>query len=394
MNIKRLEIENFKRIGVVDITPDGKVIMITGKNANGKTSVLDAIWAALSNPRISEIPKPIKEGEEKAIITVDLERYVVRRVFTDAGTRLTVTGAEGAEFKSPQALLDKLIGGLTFDPLAFIRMKEKEQVEMLLKLAGSDVDLEGMDKARASIYEERTTANKMVKELSTLAGDEPEKVTKVDISKIQMEMETVAKFTRTLDSLEIRGKSVTIQISELLKEQDALIISQKETINSLSNYKSYIELKAELDKGIEHNQNVGAWDKWNEQHESLLVYSNKATELDNKIKEIDAKKKLAIANIKFPYEGLGFDDIGVTYNGIPLKQASKAEQTRISVALAMSMNPELRVLRIEDGSLLDEDNLKLIHELAEKYDYQVWVETVQTGEVGIIIEDGMVKNER
>jgi hypothetical protein len=57
----------------------------------------------------------------------------------------------------------------------------------------------------------------------------------------------------------------------------------------------------------------------------------------------------------------------------------------------MSANPKLRVLRIKDGSLLDENGLKLITEMADKNDYQVWVETVNTsGNVGVYLEDGSV----
>ena len=56
---------------------------------------------------------------------------------------------------------------------------------------------------------------------------------------------------------------------------------------------------------------------------------------------------------------------------------------------SLALNPKLRVIRIEDGSLLDEKNLKLIHELAVEHDYQVWVERIQgAGEGGILIEDG------
>ena len=36
-----------KRLKAVDITPDGTLQIITGRNAQGKTSVLDAIWLAL-----------------------------------------------------------------------------------------------------------------------------------------------------------------------------------------------------------------------------------------------------------------------------------------------------------------------------------------------------------
>jgi hypothetical protein len=62
------------------------------------------------------------------------------------------------------------------------------------------------------------------------------------------------------------------------------------------------------------------------------------------------------------------------------------------MAVAMAMNPKLRVLRINDGSLLDMENMKLIAQMAAEYDYQVWVERVEpSSESAVIIEDGTVK---
>ena len=57
----------------------------------------------------------------------------------------------------------------------------------------------------------------------------------------------------------------------------------------------------------------------------------------------------------------------------------------------MVANPKLRILRIKDGSLLDSKNLALLTKMADKYDYQIWIERVATdGKVGIVMEDGMV----
>ena len=90
-------------------------------------------------------------------------------------------------------------------------------------------------------------------------------------------------------------------------------------------------------------------------------------------------------------DGLGFDDDGVTYQGVPFSQASASEQIRVSLAMAMSLNPKLRVIRILDGSLLDAENLAQIADMAKDNDYQVWIERVGTADgIGVVIEDGAV----
>jgi recombinational DNA repair ATPase RecF len=42
MKITKLIAENVKKLSVVEITPDGNLVQITGKNGQGKSSVLDA----------------------------------------------------------------------------------------------------------------------------------------------------------------------------------------------------------------------------------------------------------------------------------------------------------------------------------------------------------------
>ncbi len=71
-----------------------------------------------------------------------------------------------------------------------------------------------------------------------------------------------------------------------------------------------------------------------------------------------------------------------------------AEKLRASVSIAMAMNPKLRVIRVRDGSLLDEDGLRLLAEMADKSDYQIWIERVDSsGKVGFVLEDGHLKVE-
>jgi hypothetical protein len=64
---------------------------------------------------------------------------------------------------------------------------------------------------------------------------------------------------------------------------------------------------------------------------------------------------------------------------------------RVSMAVALAMNPSLRVCLIRDGSLLDSDSLEIIREMAEAADAQVWLERVSEGaDCQVIIEDGAI----
>lgn len=82
-----LKIDNFKRIRTVDITPNpnNPIVAISGRNAQGKSSVIDAIWACLdskSAKRATGTTKPIREGAKDATIEIDLGDLIVTRRFT------------------------------------------------------------------------------------------------------------------------------------------------------------------------------------------------------------------------------------------------------------------------------------------------------------------------
>lgn len=131
---------------------------------------------------------------------------------------------------------------------------------------------------------------------------------------------------------------------------------------------------------------------------SELVAKLKAetAKMEDQTKTIEANKRLrdeTIAAAIMPVEGLAFGNGEVLYNNLPLNVASSAEQLRVSVALAMAANPKLRVLRIKDGSLLDEANLESLAELCSASDYQLWIERVEEshGRPCVIMEDGHVK---
>jgi len=113
--------------------------------------------------------------------------------------------------------------------------------------------------------------------------------------------------------------------------------------------------------------------------------------LSKQIAARETQSNNALKAAKMPVEGLSLAG-RVMFNGLPFEQASDAERLRVSVGIAMAANPSLRVIRIKNGSLLDEDNLALLAKLAHERDYQVWVETVQRGAgPAIVMEDGEVK---
>ena len=71
--------------------------------------------------------------------------------------------------------------------------------------------------------------------------------------------------------------------------------------------------------------------------------------------------------------GLSFDDDGILFNGIAFEDASSAEKLRISFLIALAGRPQMPVVFIDNGELLDDDSLKVFEEEAEKLDAQVFM---------------------
>jgi len=395
VKIISLTAENVKRLRAVEITPDGNIVTITGRNAQGKTSVLDAIWLALGGGTASKgTIRPIRDGEEKASVRLDLGDLVVTRTWTGDKTALTVTAADGARYTSPQGVLDALVGRLSFDPLEFTRLSPRDQVTALLDLVNLDVDLGDLAHARQVAFDHRTDIGRQGKalgEIPALHPGLPEQ--EQSASAIITELRAAEDANRDLSIAEISRGNLTGRIAELERELSTARGSLKAAESTLAKHPliDTAEIEARL-AGVEKSnvlirENVDRVRRVGERDRLRADYDRFTATLDG----LDKTRTDALAAATFPVDGLGFDDDGVTYQGVPFSQASSAEQIRVSLAMAMALNPKLRVIRILDGSLLDLDNLSLIAEMAKDNDFQVWIERVSDASgVGVVIEDGSV----
>lgn len=411
MTIVRLEAENVKRLRAVTIAPDGNLVVLSGRNGQGKTSVLDAITYALAGER-AVCSEPIRRGEEAAEIVCDLGDLVVRRRFiTGGGTTLDVTSRDGLRYPSPQTVLNKLVGELTFDPLAFARQPAKDQLETLRGLLG--LDFADQDKQHDLLYSERTLVNRELKaaeaRLGAMAPAHPDTPSVlVNAGDVASEMQKAhaanSENDRTRDALarSIRAADERLKrVEELRGELAKAELSHRSACEASEELRAKVAAMVDVDvapllqrmQDVDRiNQRVRANLQRAEVAKEVEAKKTRSEELSRQIDEIKQRKADAIAAAPMPVPGLGLADGGVTLNGLPLDQASAAEQLRVSVAIGLAMNPRLRVLLIRDASLLDQDSLKLVAEMAQAAGGQVWCEMVSDGiGVGIVIEDGMVK---
>lgn len=433
MAITEIEVFNLKRIKWLRLRPRSGVNVISGPNASGKSSALDAIEMAILGKRIAP-PKPIRDGEKSAAVRLELDGIpeqlvppmtVMRRFdLQEDGSiksELTIedrTDPEHAQAPSPQTLLNDAAGvtrlgqrPIAFSPLAFARMPAKDQVAMLRQLV--TLDFAELDAKKAALAEQRADVGREGKAVATLlakAVHHPDATEPIDIAELRAEY--AAREQEHADAATKRDALARAEVSQVACEQalkranDALrdiekkitelqaeaeaqegrIAAALETLLQANKVvavaaeavpdfvKPLSEVMARIEAANAHNAKHEANERRKELAENREALLQEYAGLTQQIEEIEAQKKAAIAAAKWPLPGLGFDADGVTFNGRPLEQASSAEQLEISVAIGCALNPALKVMLVREGSLLDAAHMTKLAEIAERYSAQVFVE--------------------
>lgn len=430
MRILRLESENIKRLSAVEIKPDGALVQITGRNAQGKSSVLDSIVYALAGERAIEW-EPVRHGAEQAHVTLDLgddegglRLRVTRRFRAKEGrsgtkpytTSLAVEDASGMRPMAPQELLNTIVGAIAFNPLEFAEGAPKEQVALLRQLVPG-VDFDAIERRRKELTEERTALNRRAREERaratgvTVPPGAP--TAPVDVSAIQDRLASLGaaaadrareegrqeRVRRQLQDARADLVEIAEKIARLKAESDrvagtiATIEATESSLPPLPEMPDPAAIRAELAAAQAANAAYAKAQQRAELEQAVANAEAQAAARTEAIEALDHQVKVAIETADLPVRGLSFDAEGVFLNGVPFAQASAAEKLRASMALAMAMNPRLRVIRIEKGGNdLDADAMAVLAAVAEADGWQVWIErVVQAGPAAIEIEDGRVK---
>lgn len=433
LKIVRFEAENIKRLVAVEIEPDGNVVEITGANGQGKTSILDAIYWLFAG-KASHQAEPIRRGENEARIEAVLGDIVVKRTFRrrkakregepeTITTQLTLESEDGARYGTPQEVLNAAIDPLAFDPHSFLQASPAEQYAMLAKLVGLDFsESEKFDKADRS---ERTIQNRIAKDARaraaaiTVPAETPEEA--VDIGALTARIEEAGEANRQREAKQAERAATAREIEAAVSQAERLAgevrelrlladrkeagaqglvtdaTRRKEALDALPPLAETVDtqpIRAEIDQAQLANAHVAKRAEKVAHAKEAAAAEKESERLTERLDKRKAERAKAVAEADMPVEGLSLEDGVVTLGGFPLDQGSDADQLRLSMGIAMRQRSGLRICRVRNASLFDENALALIREMADEYDCQVWLERVDTsGKIGVVIEDGRVKGE-
>lgn len=420
--ISKLIVSNVKRVKrvVIEPDPDDPVVLIRGENAQGKSSILDAIKYAYGG-KACHPPRVIRDGASEAFVEVDTpELQVVRKWDAETNsTVLEVRAADGEKKKSPQAVLDQFYSDVAMQVEAFMHLTGPEQRALLSKATGVDTSL--LDAEHDKVFAERTETGRELKAAQARFAahkQTEEPPAKSDTASLVEEQKALnAKKTKLSTAREVSAaaerrvtdaqRQVKTAEAALKAAQENLALAQKKLADvELERGRADNEVEAaeeaadgvdarlaEIATALQHASAVGAaharWEERCRLAAEVDALQAKHDSQDKRIAELRAQVEEIIASAKFPVPGLGFTQSGVKFNGLPFEQASQAEQLRCSVGIAVALSPQLRIILIRQGSLFDKKSMRLLRELCREYGMQAWVEAVgDEGPATVVIVDG------
>lgn len=413
VHIISLKAQNVKNLKAVEIVPEGHVVELRGRNGAGKSAVLDCVFTTLTGTRLED---PIRHGEDRAEVIIDMGTYTVRKRWTTKGEYLDITNKDGDKKQSPQAFLDKLVGKLTFDPLAFLNMKPKDQLDLLKSVVG--LDFKDIDEKRCQVFDERTGVNARLRgavaQLQNIPAPDPNtpdeeiKFTEAleEVNKLREKKKAFDESVKNLGEVVADISDKDARIVEIQSEIDALVAELKEVEKQRENLKTtstawvhppevtesqVFEAEQALNDIETKNVTIRSAKRYRELLRESEKVRQEADKLTERLNRLEQDKATRIAAAKMPIDGLSISDSDVMFEGVPFSRRSTGEQIRISTAIAMKLNPSLKTIFIREGSLVDDDGRKAIFDMAKDQGYSVWIEEVDSkGEAGIFIEAGEI----
>lgn len=401
--MKTFRVENYKGVrGTVEVSTDGGSVIVSGRNAAGKSSFIDGIVELFDARGVRLTPHPIHHGAEDAraeFIDTELDVKIVREWKFDKDnkptSKLAVYALDGARHAKPAEVIANLTGGLIFDPSKFLQLDPKPQRDMLLRKVELPFDLDVLEGHERTAEDERLKRGQAARaaEGAVTNADRPAPGTPsapVSTSDLVAELEkarehnaTIARAAENRDAFDVQMANIDDRIAALyeqitkLKDERHELDIQRDEANEIAIRNTLIdttELEAKIRNVDEINRNVQLGEIFRKLEAEAAEKRAEWEEAEAAVKEIQQRKADGLRDAVFPSPHLSVSDDGVLYDGVPFAQANSASRNKAAFAIATAGSPDLRLIIVKDGDLLDEESLAEIDAMSAERGYTVLVE--------------------
>lgn len=400
MKIVNLELENVKRCKAVRIQPkESGLTVIGGGNAQGKTSVLDAIAYALGGENYRPSNLKLDEAVGNPIIHIETDDgLVIER--KGKNSDLTVTDQTGRRFG--QTLLNSFVTKFAIDLPKFMNASTKEKTKQLLENLGIGEELMKLDReyqakenTRLLVGRERDKKRKAAEDLPFYEDAPAERMSVSDLIKEQQEIlarngirarmrAEKNRYAEQLADAEQRLRELVERVDELnAKIDEAENPSDDETTEEIEKrIANYEEVNAKIDANEARRTRMEEADELSEQYDAISA----------EMKEITKRRIALLKSVELPVDGLSVSTDGeLTLDGKSWDCMSGSQQLLVSAAIASRINPKCRFMLMDKMEQFDRDNLAKFGKWLEERDLQCICTRVATDDTAqIVIEDGEV----
>lgn len=437
MEINRIKISNILGIDELEFQA-GKFNQISGKNGQGKTSVLEAIKAATQGGTDATL---LRKGEEKGEVVLVLDDGTeIQKRLTQKGATLTVTNSDGSKEKRPTDVLKGITDMLSINPVDFLRAPKKDRVRVLLEtmpikvnterlaeISGvpvtADPDTHGLaviDLVRKQVYDDRTGTNRAVTEKEATINQIELAMPDAPAGVTGSEDEIRAQLAEATSTRDTELNRITTKLSGLQQESSDKIAklradaqAQIDAINA--------QLAADVEAERASFANIA--DKAGKQRELTLTrYNEAATPLEQALavirenraavakreqavetvekmreelqdlKDDAARQTQALADIdaykiellaSLPIPGLEVIDGELFRDGVAFDRLNTAQQVDIAVEIAKLRAGELAICCVDGLELLSSEAFEEFKQRAIESGLQLFVTRVSDEEFNI-----------
>lgn len=417
LKLTLLRVQDFKRVEDVSIGLDPSaagIVALMGPNESGKTSTLDAFEALVAGRAGTKRRKPVRDGAATATIVGEFTEedgtvITVTRTYVEGGGTQIKVAQDGIRVAKPAELLDRLYSHIALDPLAFANSGSKEQADTLIRLIG--VDPEQWDTKIRNAYATRTEVNRDVNRLTTelatyppedtdLAAREPVSVADLtdQIAEITARNDERLSTRRRMEAEESAALALDEEIARLTERRGRhrlAFVQFEEALDGLGVVEDDQPVREQIRTAEATNDAIRAQHDRAWKAKELAEAKDRVTNLERIMSEAEQDKAAAFSEAAWPVPGLSIVDGEVHLDGTPFAETSAGRKLRTSTAIAIALNPSLRAIVIRDGSLLDDDNRQMIHDIASERGFTVLMELVNgETETGVVFEDGKIASRR
>lgn len=447
MRLKLLKLTNCLGIEEKEIQI-GKVTLIDGASESGKTSIIDSIRKGLKNEDVR--PKFVN-GDKSGVVFMQFDEdfEVTRTVKPDNKATVKIL-KDGMIPAQPQSFLNALFGENDFAPIEWLKKKDKEQTEDLLKLLPIKVTPEDIEKLAGQkvnvdynhhglvvceevekyFMEVRKEVNADVKAYKINIEDsksqlpngyEAEKYRDVKLNDLFEKISEADKINNLIEKANDRianAQDIVQNFNDEYKQRLADLQSEfdrrkkeltdtrdakvKFEIDKVKAAEQYLEenkpidaekMRQEVQKIEEGQSYLRVYDNLIESQKEYEKWSKESERLTNVITEIRNLPTKLLAEAKSPIEGMGVEKGNVTINGLPIKNLSDGAKMRLAIKIAKATSKELKLILLNGFEQLNWELQKEMFKEMQDDEYQYIITRVTDGPLCIShIQDGQIIN--